>query len=39
MEKRLGFLEDIFWGVLPVVGVLAGVGLLAVVMRLSLGKW
>jgi hypothetical protein len=33
------FIEDVFWGVLPVVGMLASVGLVAVVMRLSIGKW
>jgi hypothetical protein len=30
---------DIFWGILPVIGMLAAVGTIALVMRLSIGKW
>jgi len=32
-------IEDIWWGVLPVIGMLAAVGTIALVMRLSIGKW
>ncbi|HEX4003296.1 MAG TPA: hypothetical protein VHX36_11650 [Candidatus Acidoferrales bacterium] len=32
-------LDDIFWGTLPVLGMLAAVGTIALVMRLSIGKW
>lgn len=42
MNKKIDLAElaeDIFWGVLPVVGMLASVGLVALVMRLSIGKW
>jgi hypothetical protein len=42
MEKKFdagAIIEDIFWGVLPIVGMLASVGLVALVMRLSIGKW
>jgi hypothetical protein len=42
MDKKFdvgAIIEDIFWGVLPIVGMLASVGLVALVMRLSLGKW
>jgi hypothetical protein len=30
---------DIWWGILPIVGMLASMGLVALVFRLSLGKW
>ena len=42
MEKKFdvnAIVNDIFWGVLPVVGMLAAVGTIALVMRLSIGKW
>lgn len=38
-QKALNFLEDVFWGTLPIMGVLAATFLVALVMRLSLGKW
>ena len=37
-EVKLSF-DDIFWGILPVIGMLAAVGTIALVMRLSIGKW
>jgi hypothetical protein len=42
MNKKIdlkALIEDLFWGVLPVVGMLASAGLIALVMRLSIGKW
>ncbi|HTX16318.1 MAG TPA: hypothetical protein VMD77_13555 [Candidatus Baltobacteraceae bacterium] len=42
MNKKIdlkAIAEDLFWGALPVVGMLASVGLVALVMRLSIGKW
>jgi len=42
MNKKIdlgALFDDMFWGALPVIGMLAAVGLVAVVMRLSLGKW
>jgi hypothetical protein len=33
------FVEEIFWGTLSVLGVLAAMGVLAVAMRLGVGKW
>lgn len=31
--------EDLWWGILPIVGMLASAALIATVMRLSTGKW
>jgi len=31
--------QDVFWAILPIVGMLAAVGTIALVMRLSIGKW
>lgn len=42
MNKRINLAElidDVFWGILPILGVLALAGVIAVAMRLSLGKW
>lgn len=42
MDKKIdvrAIIEDIWWGIMPIVGVVAGVGLIALVMRLSIGKW
>jgi hypothetical protein len=42
MEKKFdvkAIVDDIFWGILPVIGMLAAVGTIALVMRLSIGKW
>jgi hypothetical protein len=42
MNKKIdigAIIEDIWWGILPIVGMCAGVGLVALVFRLSLGKW
>jgi hypothetical protein len=39
VDKKLDLFEDIFWGVLPVVGVLVATFAIALVMRLSIGKW
>jgi hypothetical protein len=42
MDKKIdirAIIVDIWWGILPIVGMCAGVGLVAVVMRLSIGKW
>ncbi|HEX4076274.1 MAG TPA: hypothetical protein VHX49_12810 [Candidatus Acidoferrales bacterium] len=42
MEKKFdvkAIVEDLFWGALPVIGMLAAVGTIALVFRLSLGKW
>lgn len=42
MKKKIdlgALFEDMFWGALPIMGVLAATFLVALVMRLSLGKW
>ena len=42
MDKKIdvgAIIGDIWWGILPIVGMLASVGLVALVMRLSIGKW
>jgi hypothetical protein len=42
MDKKIdvgAIVGDIWWGILPIVGMLASVGLVALVMRLSIGKW
>lgn len=42
MAKKLdvkALLEDLLWGSLPVWGMLASAGLIALVFRLSTGKW
>lgn len=42
MEKKFdvnAIIDDLFWGALPVLGMLAAVGTIALVMRLSIGKW
>lgn len=42
MNKKIdlaGLIDDVFWGTLPVIGMLVAVGTIALVMRLSIGKW
>jgi hypothetical protein len=42
MQKKFdvkAIIDDLFWGTLPVLGMLAAVGTIALVMRLSIGKW
>lgn len=42
MNKKIdvgAIIGDIWWGILPIVGMLASMGLVALVFRLSLGKW
>lgn len=42
MNKKIdvrAIVEDLWWGILPIVGMLASAALIATVMRLSTGKW